>query len=33
VELVVPASLVVVSIVTLVYVVLTGDAGAQAVWG
>jgi hypothetical protein len=32
VETVVPASLVVVSIVVLIYVFLTGDAGARAVW-
>ena len=32
-EPVVPAALVVVSIVALVWVVLTGDAGARAVWG
>ncbi|HSV39314.1 MAG TPA: hypothetical protein VLI04_11195 [Nocardioidaceae bacterium] len=31
-ELVVPASIVVVGIVTLVYVVLTGDAGSRVVW-
>ena len=31
-EAVTPAALVIVSIVTLVWVVLTGDAGARAVW-
>ena len=32
-ETVVPIALVVVSLVALVYVVLTGDAGSRAVWG
>ena len=33
VELVLPAAIVIASVVTLVYAVLTGDAGARAVWG
>ena len=33
VELVLPAVIVVASVVTLVYTVLTGDAGSRAVWG
>ena len=33
VETVVPAAVVVISIVTLVWAVLTGDAGARAAWG
>jgi len=32
-ELVIPWSLVAISIVTLVWVILTGDAGARATWG
>lgn len=32
-ELVLPAAIAVVGVVTLVWVVLTGDAGARAVWG
>jgi hypothetical protein len=32
VEIVVPIAMVLVSVVTLVYVVLTGDAGARAAW-
>jgi hypothetical protein len=32
-ELAIPLTLVVISIVTLVWVVLTGDAGARATWG
>jgi hypothetical protein len=33
VEKVVPPALVVISVVALVWVILTGDAGARAVWG